>query len=44
MDQEIEIIPIAIQLKNYNQHIAELVEHLLDLDDKLNATHQSSEA
>ncbi len=43
MDQKVEIKPIAIPLNRYNQHIAELVEHLLNLDDKLN-NHPSSEA
>lgn len=35
MNEEIEIIPIAIQLNNYNQHIASLVKTLLEIDGKL---------
>ncbi len=42
MNQEIEIIPIAIQINHYNQHIAELVEHLLELDDKINSKPEGS--
>ncbi len=30
-----EIIPIAIQLTRYNQNIANVVENLLAIDDKL---------
>ena len=32
---DIEIIPIAIQLNHYNQNIANLIEHLLILDQKM---------
>ncbi len=32
---DVEINPIAIPLKHYNQQIANLVEHLLALDHKL---------
>jgi len=32
---DVEIIPIAIQLKHYNQNIANLIEHLLTLDQEL---------
>ena len=35
MNEEIEIIPIAIQLINYNQNIANLVKTLLEIDGKL---------
>jgi hypothetical protein len=34
MNQNIEIIPIAIPLNDYNRHIANLVEILLAIDDK----------
>lgn len=39
MNQEIEITPIAIPLDDYNRHIANLVEHLLRLDAKMNSSH-----
>ncbi len=32
---DIEINPIAIQLKHYNQNIANLIEHLLTLDQEM---------
>jgi hypothetical protein len=32
---DVEINPIAIPLKHYNQQIANLVEHLLKLDQEL---------
>ena len=35
MDQNVEIIPIAIPLNCYNRNIANLVENLLLIDDKL---------
>ena len=35
MNEDIEIIPIAIQRINYNQHIANLVKTLLEIDGKL---------
>ena len=35
MDLEIEICPIAITAKSYNIHIANLVDHLLILDQKI---------
>lgn len=35
MNQEIEIQPIAITTQNYNLQIANLVEHLLLIDQKL---------
>jgi len=35
MNQSIEIIPIAIPLSTYNLHIANLVEHLLLIDEKM---------
>ncbi len=42
MDLEIEISPIAISTESYNLHIANLIEHLLTLDVKMN-THSQSE-
>jgi len=44
MDLEIEINPIAIPTESYEIRIANLVEHLLRLDDKLNANSQSEVA
>ena len=41
MDLETEINPIAITNESYNIRIANLVEHLLILDDKMNANSQS---
>ena len=38
MDLEFEISPIAITTENYNLRIANLVEHLLHLDSKMNST------
>jgi len=35
MNQEVEIIPIAIPLNSFNLHIANLVEHLLLIDQKM---------
>lgn len=35
MDENVEIIPIAIPEVHYSQNIANLVEHLLRIDDKL---------
>ncbi len=35
MNQSIEIIPIAIPLNSFNLHIANLVEHLLLIDEKM---------
>ncbi len=44
MDLEIEINPIAITAESYNIRIANLVEHLLYLDDKMNSPNQSEVA
>lgn len=35
MGEKVEIIPIAIPEDDYRRHIANLVEHLLLMDDKL---------
>lgn len=35
MEENIEMIPIAIPEISYNQNIANLVEHLLIIDEKL---------
>jgi hypothetical protein len=44
MDLEIEFNPIAITTESYNLHIANLVEHLLYLDARMNANSQSEVA
>ena len=44
MDLEIEINPIAISAQSYEIRIANLVEHLLMLDVKLNGRSQSEVA
>ena len=36
MSDENEIIPIAIPLENYNLLVANLMEHLLLIDEKMN--------
>jgi hypothetical protein len=33
--EDVEIVPIAIPLDNYNQKIANLIEHLLQLDQQI---------
>ena len=43
MDKNIEIIPVAIPENRYKRHIANLIEHLLMLDSKINDS-QSKEA
>ena len=40
MEQDTEINPIAISTESYNIRIANLVEHLLYLDDKMSAQSQ----
>lgn len=35
---DVEIIPIAIPLIDYELHVANLIEILLQIDDKLNPT------
>ncbi len=43
MNQEIEIIPIAIQASRYNLQIANLVEHLLSIDRKMYSSQKLTE-
>lgn len=39
---DVEIIPIAIPLEDYEIHIANLIEALLLIDEKLNPSEKSS--
>lgn len=41
MDMDVEIIPIAIPHNLYNRHIANLIEQLLLIDEKLNPADKS---
>jgi hypothetical protein len=43
MNLDIEINPIAISAHSYNLHIANLVEHLLTLDQKMFEAHKTTE-
>lgn len=40
---DIEIIPIAIQLNHYNQNIANLIDHLLTLDQEMFGADKTNE-
>jgi hypothetical protein len=42
MNLEIEVSPIAITATSYNLHIANLVEHLLALDQKMFETDKTT--
>lgn len=43
MNENVEIIPIAIHENFYNQHIANLVKTLLEIDEKLFENNPRSE-
>jgi hypothetical protein len=44
MNENIEIIPIAIPVIHYNRYVANLVENLLAIDDKLSTQTKSGVA